>query len=181
MSNTYVFESERLGFRRWQASDRNAFSSMNADPTVMEYFPNVLTKEESDLLIERFEQHFVEKGYGLWAVEIKENQEFIGFIGLLEVNIDIDFKKSIEIGWRLDKKNWKKGYAVEGATACVDYAFNVLKMNEIYSFTSLLNKPSETVMKRIGMIKVKEFDHPNVEIDSPLRRHVLYKMQNTSG
>lgn len=174
MSNTYVFESERLGFRRWQASDRNAFSSVNADPIVMEYFPNVLTKEESDLLIERFEKYFVEKGYGLWTVEIKKNQEFIGFIGLLEINMDMEFKNSIEIGWRLDKRFWKKGYAVEGATACVDYAFNVLKMNEIYSFTSLLNQSSETVMKRIGMKKVKEFDHPNVEIDSPLRRHVLY-------
>lgn len=104
MSNTYVFESERLGFRRWQASDRNAFSSMNADPIVMEYFPNVLTKEESYLMIERFE-----KGYGLWTVEIKKNQEFIGFIGLLEKNMDMEFKNSIEIGWRLDKRFWKKG------------------------------------------------------------------------
>lgn len=175
MNPTYVFESERLGFRRWRESDRRAFSSMNADASVMKYFPQVLTKEASDLLIDRFEEHFVEKGYGIWAVEIKENREFIG---LLEINMDVDFKKAIEIGWRLDKRFWKKGYASEGATACLEYAFNILKMNEIYSFTAVLNQPSEKVMQRIGMEKVKEFDHPSVEIESPLRRHVLYKIQN---
>lgn len=178
MSPAYVFESERLGFRRWQPSDRDAFSVMNADFSVMKYFPQVLTKEASDLLIDRFEVHFVEKGYGMWAVEIKENREFIGFIGLLEINMDVDFKKAIEIGWRLDKRFWKKGYASEGATACLEYAFNILKMNEIYSFTAVLNQPSEKVMQRIGMEKIKEFDHPSVEIESPLRRHVLYKIQN---
>lgn len=178
MNYKYVFESERLGFRRWQASDRHAFASLNADDSVMQYFPTVLTKEASDLLIERYEKHFVEKGYGMWAVEMKENQEFIGSIGLLEIDMSVDFTGSVEIGWRLDKKFWRKGYAVEGATACLHYAFNVLKMNEIYSFTSLLNQPSEMVMKRIGMKKAGEFDHPNVEGDSPLRRHVLYKIQN---
>lgn len=180
MNHPYVFESARLGFRRWQESDRNAFASMNADVSVMKYFPNVLTKDDSDLLIKRFESHFDEKGYGIWVVEIKETQEFIGFIGLLEVNMDVDFKKSTEIGWRLDKKFWKKGFAVEGAKACLNYAFNVLKMEEIYSFTALLNQPSETVMKRIGMTKIKEFDHPNMELNHPLRRHVLYKIHNTS-
>ena len=178
MNHPYIFESERLGFRRWQESDRIPFSIMNADASVMKYFPNGLTKKASDLLLERFEKHLLEKGYGIWAVEIKKNREFIGFIGLLEINMDVDFKKSTEIGWRLDKRFWKKGYAVEGATACLEYAFNILQMNEIYSFTSLLNQPSETVMQRIGMKKVKEFDHPNVEADSPLRRHVLYKIQN---
>lgn len=180
MKQKYIFESERLGFRRWQESDRKAFSSMNADVSVMKYFPNVLTKEESDILINRFENHFVEKGYGIWVAEIKETQEFIGFIGLLEINMDVDFKNAIEIGWRLDKKFWKKGYAAEGAAACLKYAFNVLKVAEVYSFTSLLNQPSETVMKRIGMTKIKEFDHPNIEGDHRLRRHVLYKIKNTS-
>lgn len=178
MKAKYVFETERLGFRRWQAFDRHAFGSLNADDSVMKYFPNVLTKEASDLLIERYEKHIVEKGYGMWAVETKENQEFIGSIGLLEINMPVDFTGSVEIGWRLDKKFWGKGYAVEGATACLHYAFDVLKMNEIYSFTSLLNQPSETVMKRIGMKKLGEFDHPNVEVGSPLRRHVLYKIEN---
>ncbi|WP_240611965.1 GNAT family N-acetyltransferase [Planococcus halotolerans] len=176
MDDRYIFESERLGFRRWKSDDRGAFARMNADPQVMEYFPNMLTQIESDKLIERFEQHTEEKGFGIWAVERKEDRVFIGFIGLLEVGFDAGFQGAVEIGWRLDNKFWKRGYATEGAKSCLDYAFGVLGMNEIVSFTATLNHPSETVMQRIGMKKAGEFDHPKLEEGSPLKRHVLYKI-----
>ncbi|MGX7594551.1 GNAT family N-acetyltransferase [Planococcus plakortidis] len=174
MENDYVFESERLGFRRWQASDYAPFAALNANPDVMEFFPKTLSSTESDALIERIEMHFEEKGYGLWAVERKEDGAFIGFIGLLDVNFDIGIDDATEIGWRLDEKFWKKGYAAEGAKACLAYAFNDLGKKEIYSFTSTINTPSETVMKRIGLEKAGEFEHPRVAEGSPLRRHVLY-------
>ncbi len=176
MSENYIFESPRLGFRTWKNSDKIPFALMNADAEVMKYFPDVLSKEESDALVDRFEKHMEEKGYGIWAVERKEDRAFIGFIGLLEVGFDADFKGVTEIGWRLDKRFWKRGYAVEGATACLKYAFEVLKLDEVYSFTAVLNAPSETVMKRIGMTMVKEFDHPKLPSGSLLKRHVLYKI-----
>ncbi|HSJ39249.1 MAG TPA: GNAT family N-acetyltransferase [Planococcus sp. (in: firmicutes)] len=172
----YIFESERLGFRRWKADDKAVFARMNADPQVMEYFPNTLTQAESDKLIQRFEQHTEERGFGIWAVEHKEDGVFIGFIGLLEVGFDAGFQGAVEIGWRLDNKFWKQGYATEGARACLDYAFGVLGLDEIVSFTATLNLPSETVMQRIGMKKAGEFDHPKLAEDSPLRRHVLYRI-----
>lgn len=174
--NGFIFESERLGFRRWKADDRGVFARMNADPQVMEYFPDMLTPAESDRLIERFERHTEEKGFGIWAVERKEDGVFIGFIGLMEVGFDAGFQGAVEIGWRLDNKFWKQGYATEGARACLDYAFGVLGLDEILSFTATLNQPSETVMKRIGMKKAGEFDHPKLEEGSPLKRHVLYKI-----
>lgn len=174
----YTFESERLGFRRWQEADKILFAQMNADRKVMRYFPNPLTREESDQLIAKFECHFQEKGYGIWAVELKESKKFIGFIGLLTIRMDVDFQDSTEIGWRLDYPFWKKGYAVEGAKACLNYAFHTLQLSEVYSFTAVLNKDSEKVMQRIGMSKVKEFNHPKLETDHPLRRHVLYKLEN---
>ncbi|TWT09390.1 GNAT family N-acetyltransferase [Planomicrobium sp. CPCC 101079] len=174
--NAYEFETARLGFRRWKESDKEKFASMNRDCEVMKYFPNKLTTKESDDLIERFEKHFDEKGYGIWAVERKEDNNFIGFIGLLEIGFEADFQFETEIGWRLDKKFWKMGYAVEGAKACLDFAFGKLQLNEVYSFTATINVPSETVMKRIGMSKVKEFDDPKVPVGSPLKRHVLYKI-----
>lgn len=177
MDKNFVFESERLRFRRWKESDKENFASMNQDPEVMKFFPEKLSKQESDSRIERFEKHLDEKGYGIWAVERKEDGAFIGFIGLLEISFEVDFQFKTEIGWRLDKAYWKKGYAVEGAKACLDYAFNELKLNEVYSFTATSNFPSETVMKRIGMVKVKEFDHPKLAANSPLRRHVLYKIE----
>ena len=176
MNTSYIFESERLGFRRWKESDKKLFASMNADRDVMKYFPKRLTEEESHALISRFEEHIDEKGYGIWAVEQKEDRAFIGFIGLLDVNFDVEFKGVTEIGWRLDKNYWKKGYAVEGASACLKYAFEQLNKSEIYSFTAVVNAPSEKVMKRIGMIQTGEFEHPRIDADSPLRKHVLYKI-----
>lgn len=174
--NRYIFESERLGFRRWTNVDKKPFARMNANPQVMEYFPTPLTKAESDRLIERFELHTEEKGFGIWAVERKEDQAFIGYIGLLEVGFDAGFREAIEIGWRLDNKFWKMGYATEGAKACLNYAFCQLTLTEILSFTACVNQPSEKVMQRVGMVKAGEFDHPKLAEGSPLKRHVLYKI-----
>ncbi|WP_238323716.1 GNAT family N-acetyltransferase [Planococcus donghaensis] len=173
----YLFESKRLRFRRWKNTDRDKFADMSKDVEVMRYFPKTMSKKQADQLIERFETHMDDKGYTMWAVERKEDGAFMGFIGMLEITMEIEGKGSAEIGWRLDKKFWKKGYATEGAEACLAYAFGPLNMNEVYSFTALINQPSETVMKRIGMTKVGEFDHPKLEKNSPLERHVLYRIK----
>lgn len=173
-NNEYVFESPRLGFRTWKESDKAPFSKMNANEEVMKYFPKTLSSTESDAFVDRINEHFREKGYGLWAVEIKETKELIGFIGFSIATFDSDFTPCIEIGWRLDNKYWNKGYATEGAKACLDYGFNKLGFGAIYSFTAELNKPSQNVMKKIGLRKIKDFQHPRVEDGSPLKPHVLY-------
>ena len=64
---------------------------------------------------------------------------FIGFIGLLTSNMDIDFQEAVEIGWQLDHHFWKRGYAVEGATACLNDSFQEVQLPEVYSFTAVLN------------------------------------------
>ncbi|WP_223642978.1 GNAT family N-acetyltransferase [Planococcus sp. 4-30] len=176
MGTKYLFESQRLGFRCWKERDRNPFAVMTADPEVMQYFPKPLAKEEAARLIERFETHMEEKGYTMWAVDRKEDGVFIGFIGLLEITMPIEGQGAAEIGWRLEKRFWKQGYAVEGARACLTYAFGPLGMTQVYSFTSVINQPSETVMKRIGMTKIGEFEHPKLGQESPLKKHVLYKI-----
>lgn len=176
MEKSYLFESERLGFRRWEDRDRHPFAVMSADPEVMQYFPKLLEKEDAERLIDRFETHMDDKGYTMWAVEKKDDGTFIGFIGLLEITMAIRGQGAAEIGWRLDRRFWKQGYAVEGALACLAYAFETLDMAEIYSFTSIINNPSQTVMKRIGMTRVDEFDHPKLYASSPLKKHVLYKI-----
>lgn len=176
MANIYEFESERLGFRQWKEEDKIPFSKMNNNIDVMKYFPSVLTRRESDTFVDKIVKHFEEQGYGLWSVEIKENQTFIGFIGFFNATFEAYFTPCIEIGWRLDNEFWNRGYATEGAKACLEFAFNKLGMDEIYSFTSRLNKPSINVMKKIGLEKVGSFNHPRVELNNPLRPHVLYKI-----
>jgi RimJ/RimL family protein N-acetyltransferase len=155
-------------------TDIPVFVEMNKDPKVMEYFPKVLSEEETMAMIDRVKQHFIDNGFGLFAVELKETNGFIGFVGLSIPNFEADFTPCVEIGWRLAHKHWGKGYAPEAAEACLNYGFDNLGLKEIVSFTSVLNKSSMRVMEKIGMKYVKEFDHPNVEPNSRLRKHVLY-------
>ena len=86
-------------------------------------------------------------------------------------------RESDKIGWRLCENSWGRGYATEGARACLDYAFRQLQLPEIYSFTSLPNRRSERVMQKIGLQKIGEFDHPLVPAGHPLLRHVLYRAE----
>lgn len=172
----HIFETGRLSFRQWNDGDKNEFRLMNADPKVMEHFPAALNNEESDRLLERIRNSMAHDGFGLWAVEKKIDGELIGFIGFDRTTFKSSFTPCIEIGWRLKKAAWGQGFATEGATACLRYGFSVLGFNEVYSFTAVVNKRSERVMQRIGLIRIGKFDHPKVDDGSILKRHVLYKI-----
>lgn len=176
MQQDYIITTERLGLRMWKKRDRMPFERMNAKTTVMKYFPKILSRNESDAFIDRIMQHFSEKGFGLLAVEHKGIREFMGFIGFYTGTFEADFTPCVEIGWRLDDAFWHKGYATEGALACLQYGFTTLGFDEVYSFTSEVNIPSIRVMERIGMKKSGTFLHPAIDRDSPLRPHVLYKI-----
>jgi ribosomal-protein-alanine N-acetyltransferase len=173
----YLFISERLGFRNWRESDKVPFSRMNQDAEVMKFFPNLLPQEDSFSMVDRMADHFNQNGYTFFAVETIANKELIGFIGLVNTKMDTFFTPCVEIGWRLKKSAWGKGYATEGANRCLEFAFNELKLDEIYSFTPKTNLPSENVMIKIGMTKEGEFDHPKVDTSHPLNLHVLYKIE----
>lgn len=115
-------------------------------------------------------------GYGFFAVERKDNGEFIGFTGLTHPGFEAEFTPCVEIGWRLSKQNWGQGFATEAAMACLKFGFQELGLNEIYSFTSVHNLRSEQVMKKIGMIKEGYFEHPLMDDGHFLKQHVLYKI-----
>lgn len=168
-------ETSRLFLRDWEQTDLEPFRRLNADAMVMQYFPRALSNEDTNAFYEVIQSEIQQCGYGLYAVELKENKEFIGFIGFHKATFEADFTPCIEIGWRLKQEAWGKGYATEGATACLQYGFNELGFKEVYSFTADINKPSQKVMKKIGMCFVKSFNHPKVQKDSPLYKHVLYK------
>lgn len=171
-------ETERLVLRDWKEEDLALFVEMNQDPEVMEYFLKSLTAEETMEFYGRIRNEFINRGYGLYAVEEKGCGFFIGYIGLHYTAFESDFTPCVEIGWRLRRNAWGKGYATEGARACLNYAFEVLHLPEVYSFTSVPNRRSEQVMQNIGLQKVKEFDHPLVPPGHALLRHLLYKAVN---
>lgn len=170
-------ETPRLIMRSWKDEDIKEFRRLNSDEIVMRYFPKTLSDKEADAFLEAIQEELTAHNYGLYAVEVKENGEFIGFIGFHKATFDADFTPCIEIGWRLKKEAWGHGYATEGAKACIKYGFEQLGLKEIYSFTAEINKPSENVMKKLGMSYVKSFNHPKVESISPLFKHVLYSIK----
>lgn len=177
--NDYVIKTERLIMRPWREADFDSFARLNADPRVMEYFPGVLTQEESYRFAQRICNAMQQQGWGLWAVSIPDVADFIGYIGLSQVNFAADFAPAVEMGWRLAYDFWNKGYATEGAQAVLKYGFEKLHLNEIVSFTAMNNMRSRRVMEKIGMYhdEKSDFDHPNVPEGHELRRHILYRIR----
>ncbi len=173
-------ETPRLILRDWTDDDRREFRQMNSDQRVMEFFPSTLTAAQSDRFFELIQNELKTHCYGLYAAQTKHDGRFIGFIGLHRAEFPSDFTPCVEIGWRLCYDAWGYGYATEGASACLQYGFKATTLHRIYSFTAVINTRSENVMKRIGMVKVREFDHPSMDRDSPLKRHVLYAADATN-
>lgn len=171
-----MLHTDRLILRRWQPADRDAFARLNADPRVMEFYPNVLTRAESDAGADRIERHFEERGFGLWAVEVPDVAPFIGFIGLQVPRFAAHFTPCVEIGWRLDPEFWGRGYATEGARAALEFGFEILKLGEIVAMTVPANRRSRAVMERLGMTRDPADDFDNPLVEGILKRHVLYRI-----
>lgn len=173
-----IITTKRLILRPWKAEDFTPFAALNADPRVMEYFPAIRSRAESDLQATSFAEYIEKKGWGFWAVSVIDKVDFIGFIGLEDVDFEAHFTPAVEIGWRLAYEYWGQGYATEGAKAALEYAFNTLKLEEIVSLTSEGNSRSRNVMEKIGMHHDPEddFDHPKFTKGNPLQRHVLYRI-----
>lgn len=172
----------RLILREWRNEDLPAFAALNADPRVMEFMPKIMTREESDAMVARIRDHFARRGFGLWAVEVPDCAPFIGFIGLSVPRFEAHFTPCVEVGWRLAFDYWGRGYATEGARAALHHGFEELKLEEIVSFTAVVNRRSSAVMERIGMSHepADDFDHPVLPEGHPLRRHVLYRMSRSA-
>ncbi len=175
--------SDRLLLRRWRDADREPFARMNADPAVMEHFPALLSRAESDAMVDKVEARFDDRGYSLWAAELCATGEFIGFVGLSVPAFHAHFTPCIEIGWRLAPAHWGKGLATEGARAVARHAFEAIGLHEIVSFTVPANVRSRGVMEKLGMTHDErdDFDHPNLPPGHPLRRHVLYRLRILPG
>jgi ribosomal-protein-alanine N-acetyltransferase len=176
MDAQIFIETPRLILRQWQEADIEPYAQLNNDEQVMEFFPSVSTMEETLAQINRVTNHIKQYGFGFFAVERKDNGQFIGFTGLSHPRFESYFTPCVEVGWRLSKANWGHGFATEAAEACLQFGFETPKVDEIYSFTAEHNIRSENVMKKIGMVKAGYFEHPSIADGHPLKRHVLYKI-----
>jgi len=170
--------TERLLLRRWKDSDLGPFAELNADPEVMQHIRDPMPREESDSFAARIEEHLENDGYGLWAVEVRATGTFVGFTGLALQTFEAPFNPSVEVGWRLARKAWGHGYATEAASAAVDFAFDVLELEEVVSITTKNNVRSMAVMRRLGMTSdpADDFEQQHKAVGDPLRAAVLHRL-----
>lgn len=174
---TFEIETERLILRDMRLTDLDGMFELDSDTEVHKYLGNkpVKTKEESRRIIEGVLKQYKERGIGRWAAIEKETGEFIGWSGIrlnTEYNMN-GFTKYYDVGYRLIKQFWGKGYATESGKAAIDYAFNTLKLQEIYATTEMGNEASHNALLKIGLDYVEDFYFEKEKIN--LR---WYKMEN---
>jgi ribosomal-protein-alanine N-acetyltransferase len=174
-----VTRTDRLLLRRWREDDRAPFAAMNADPVVREHFQGTMSREASDAFVDLIEAAWDERGWSLWAVEVPGVAPFIGYVGLWPADF-VTGEPMVEVGWRLAREHWGRGYATEAAREALRFGFIDLGLDEIVSFTVPQNLRSIAVMERIGLVRdpTGDFDHPRVDaIAYPhLVRHVFYRL-----
>lgn len=175
---TYLFKSDRLGFRTWSEHDIVQLTIINADEKVMHYFPDTETAHQTRRFVERMQVHYQEKGYCYFPVDRLDTNQFIGFIGISTQTWPSAYSSFIDIGWRLSAQQWQLGFASEGAKRCLDYAFTDLHINQIHAIAPKINNPSIAVMKKIGMTFLEEFDHPFLTEHPQIQKCVRYTTSN---
>lgn len=167
-------KTNRLNLRRWRKEDHGPFAAICADPEVMQFIGDGSTRtaEQASRGIAHFENEWEEKGYGLFAVELRETNELIGFTGLTHPDFMPELLSSVEIGWRFGKRHWGKGYATEAAVEALAFGIRTPAIVEIVSICQLGHIASTRIMQKIGL----KFDRRM--IDPTCNRKVeVYRLQ----
>jgi len=178
----HALTTPRLTLRQWRSADLEPFAALNADRRVMEFMPARLTRAQSEAFIAGATAALEERGWGLWALEEREGGDFLGYLGLNVPSFEAHFTPCVEVAWRLGAPYWGRGFATEAAGECLRFAFETLLLAEVVSFTVPQNARSRAVMERLGMTHDSrdDFDHPRLQREDPLCRHVLYRLTSSA-
>ena len=142
-----ILETERLKLREFNIADAKNLYQLNLEPEVIKYTGDLPFSRigEAENFLENYKE-YEKNGLGRWAVIKKESNKFIGWCGF-----KLNEEKYIDIGFRFLKSEWNRGFATESAKASIEYGFEKLDLNLIIARTSVLNYPSQKVLKKIGM------------------------------
>ncbi|MFN0112563.1 MAG: GNAT family N-acetyltransferase [Blastocatellia bacterium] len=150
----FILETERLLLREIPHSDRDDLLQIWGDAEAMRLFPKTLDEQEMTEWIDRNLNRYASYGHGVWAVILKETQQFVGDCGL--VVQEVDGAEELEVGYHFKPNFWGQGFAAEAARGCMDYAFNQLNARRVISMIRPENLPSRRVAERNGLEIEKE-------------------------
>ncbi|MEG0751815.1 MAG: GNAT family N-acetyltransferase [Oscillospiraceae bacterium] len=147
-----MIETKRLFLREMQQSDYKDLCKILQDKDVMYAYEGAFSDDETQSWLDKQLYRYQEDGFGLYAVILKETGEMIGQCG--PTIQDYNNEKVVEIGYLFQKAYWHKGYAIEAASACKEYAFAVLDAGEVFSIIRDTNIASQNVARRNGMERI---------------------------
>lgn len=176
--NIYL-ETERVILRDWQEQDLEDFARINADPLIMEFYPDHLDEKASAHLMQNFQKHIDQEGYGFFALESKEDGRFMGFSGLSAVPKSLPFSPAVELAWRLDYDYWGKGYASEIAGALIEYGFSVCKLKEITAYCVQEHMRARHLLEKLGFASdaKEDFTYAPSRSSKKTQAYSLYRLQ----
>jgi len=142
-----ILQTERLFLRHYTLDDVDGLLEIFSDPVAMKYYPSTKTIQQTENWIKWNLESYQSNGFGLWAVVLKDNDEFIGDCGITQQSVDD--KQETEIGYHIKRVHWGRGLATEAAKACLDYGFSVLNLRRLVSIVDPNNIASRKVADRI--------------------------------
>lgn len=174
----FVIETPRLLLRGWTQADAAPFQQICSDPQVMEYLGEPMTLAETEMVVTRMQAMQEQLGYCFWAMEHRETGALMGFCGVKPGAIGTSIDGQLEIGWRMARAYWGKGYAREAAQAAINWVWINLKVDSVWAITAPANERSQALMRRLGMTRHRklDFQHPAMPPGDPLRAHVTYSL-----
>jgi RimJ/RimL family protein N-acetyltransferase len=150
-SQSYLLQTQRLGFRRYRASDGEALRPVFADPYAATFYPAMGEPEGIDHWIRWNMRSYDEFGFGLWALEILESGVFVGDAGITYQTVEE--QRVLEIGWHIHPDFRARGYATEAGTACLSFGFDELKATALCSIVDPANTASIKVASRVHRLQ----------------------------
>lgn len=145
-----ILETARLALREMEMSDLDFIADLLGNSQVMEFWPKPYTKEEARQWLIKQQARYRKDGFGYWLVLEKKMNQPIGQTGLLKMTIEE--RPEIALGYIFHYSFWNKGYAGEAASACVEYAFQKLRVSRVIALIRPENVASKKVAEKLRMM-----------------------------